>query len=167
MSEFSSISRDKLLQYFSDNNFLAIKLANYVINKAKDVNAYLSKHDIKTNAYVTYEDANTLQITYNKNKEIAKEKENKKATDKNKLLEIQTNKQIIESDFYKLADVEQETYTKHALWIFEKASTKFEKFDNINNILKFCIYAKSNGKSYDYALELFITNSLHLKLEIF
>jgi len=71
IEDFNISSKQKLLHYYEEKDkFYAIALANYVLSKAKDINAYIHKDGIGGKYYIHIDDAKKLQVEYEKKKNL-------------------------------------------------------------------------------------------------
>lgn len=168
LSEFNILSKEKLLKDFTNDKFSSICLANYVINKAKDINAYLSKSEHVP--YVSEQDVIKLKNNHEKKlKELDKEKEKKLKIEQLKQQEI-INQQLIENEFNKMTDNEKNPYLKYVEYLLDKKGAVLSSFLNTNIDIKskllFIIFAKSTNRAYDPKLEGYLEIVESIKLDI-
>jgi len=94
--------------------------------------------------------------------EVTKKNEVKTKQEKKlkEVADLNSKKSIIENDFHKLKEQEQEQFYKLAQDILTKYNNKLEKFSV--DYLHYCIYAMRKNQSYDYHLELYLKNILDI-----
>ena len=168
LNEFNQDSRNKLLEIYHSNSFYAIRLANYVVDKGKDVNAYLSGHGIDKKLYVSEDDADILKLEYQAK---LKKPEKRKKEELVKKLSIEQdiiNKNEIEAEYNKLSKLDQQKYIQYANKIISKYNEKLSSIfkNNLEQTLVLSVYARSNDKIYDNTLELFVINILQVNLKV-
>lgn len=166
INEYNQISQAKLIQIYEGNKFYAVKLANYVLDKGKDINAYLAGHGINQKFYINDNDVLNLQLSYelklktpyidNCNNNLAINKSNLK----------NLHKKSIECIYNELSDKDKLLYVSHLEYIMQIHGEHLERTfgDKIGNVLVFCIYAVTNETYYDKLIESYIYDVLNCNL---
>jgi len=174
IKDFNESSKIKLIDEFKSNEFRAISLAQYVLSKGNDINAYLFKSEYYK--YISENDILKLKNNYEKKLKQETLKKEHEELEKEKKLMIEQEKQqelinqnLLQNEFHKLTDTEKEPYLKYADILLKKISgtlSSFLRMDIIEVKILFCIFAKSTDRSYDHSLELYLENSQKIKLDI-
>lgn len=164
--EYNHVSRIKLLQFYEKNKFYALKLANYVLDKGKDINAYLSGHGINQKFYINDSDALSLQVDYESKSNFSNKGDSEIKSNNIKQNSTILHKRSLENVYDQLSDRDKQIYITHIENILKLYRDKLELIFGVNvkNILVLCSYALSNGVYYDKLIESYISEVLNCNL---
>lgn len=132
-------------------------------NAKSNLDKYLSDTLIKGWAEVEVKKLQNKKVSILQKIDISKRNKINKDLQKE---QANFNKSIIEHEWYKLLDKDKLNYISYSTFILQKQSAKLGIFSSVEDSLPLCVYAVTNQKTYDRALEGYIINVLNISLNI-